>query len=168
MKDEEFQLDSAESKNTLLTNMFTGTALFISFLVCSSRHLPCVLPSAIIDSGVVGWLMWNIWARMQPPVHPKSPVSCDCSCPPPASIILPSQQSQAFLPQWWCSSSSSSSHSGPFFSAIVCSLFAFREFFSLHSNMYVSILSLPCQQAPRLVVLCACVCVCVCVCSSPP
>ena len=55
MKDEEFQLDSAESKNTLLTNMFTGTALFISFLVCSSRHLPCVLPSDVyIASGVSG------------------------------------------------------------------------------------------------------------------
>jgi hypothetical protein len=36
MKDEEFQLDSAESKNTLLTNMFTGTALFISFLLSLS------------------------------------------------------------------------------------------------------------------------------------
>lgn len=33
MKDEEFQLDSAESKNSLLTNMFTGTGLFISFLL---------------------------------------------------------------------------------------------------------------------------------------
>ena len=33
MKDEEFQLDSAESKNTLLTNMFTGTGLFIKLLI---------------------------------------------------------------------------------------------------------------------------------------
>lgn len=36
MKDEEFQLDSAESKNTLLSNMFTGTGLFISFLLSLS------------------------------------------------------------------------------------------------------------------------------------
>lgn len=33
MKDEEFQLDSAENKNTLLTNMFTGTGLFHKLLI---------------------------------------------------------------------------------------------------------------------------------------
>lgn len=46
MKDEEFQLDSAESKNTLLSNMFTGTGLFISFLLSLSFAImmpPCQL-----------------------------------------------------------------------------------------------------------------------------
>lgn len=41
MKDEEYQLDSAESKNTLLTNMFTGTALFISFLLSFCHYTMC-------------------------------------------------------------------------------------------------------------------------------
>lgn len=44
MKDEEFQLDSAESKNTLLTNMFTGTGLFISFLLSLSFFYHVIPP----------------------------------------------------------------------------------------------------------------------------
>lgn len=48
MKDEEFQLDSAESKNTLLTNMFTGTALFIRFFLSFICHCPCDSPLSLL------------------------------------------------------------------------------------------------------------------------
>lgn len=46
MKDEDFQLDSAESKNTLLSNMFTGTGLFIGFFLsvsCTMYRVPCTM-----------------------------------------------------------------------------------------------------------------------------
>lgn len=54
MKDEEFQLDSAESKNTLLTNMFTGTGLLISFLLSVSLayDTPTPQPRYGIGGGV--------------------------------------------------------------------------------------------------------------------
>lgn len=57
MKDEEFQLDSAESKNTLLSNMFTGTGLFISFFLSLSYamwYLPASFRLEVGDVELLG------------------------------------------------------------------------------------------------------------------
>lgn len=74
MKDEEFQLDSAESKNTLLSNMFTGTGLFISFLLSLSFAImmnPCQLCTGSRWCGTIGSL------SDQPHVEPGPCVLCD-------------------------------------------------------------------------------------------
>lgn len=71
MKDEEFQLDSAESKNTLLSNMFTGTALFISFLLslsCTIWSLPVRFSLEVADVEQLGA------QATQPHVEPVPPV----------------------------------------------------------------------------------------------